>query len=160
MPNSDIYEANSGLISVSSTGGTVPVMYVQAPATKRTWIVGVRVGIGVTAAAAGNSVIFGLARSTVGGAGGTYVGMPPNDFSAGSALTQAFVSSFSVAPAPVVAGQFLWQQELPQTTGSAWEEFPPLGYEWSIPAGGTVACFAVPSVNTATPVTFQLIVSE
>jgi hypothetical protein len=160
MANSDIYEANSGLISVASTGGTVPVMYVQAPATKRTWIVGVRVGIGVTAAAAGNSILFAMARSTVGTAGGTYEPLAAHDSSAGSALTQAYVSSFGNAPTPTTAGLFLWQQELPQTTGSAWEEFPPLGYEWGIPAGGTVACFAIPSVNTSTPVQFQLIVSE
>jgi hypothetical protein len=158
MANSDIYEANSGLISVASTGGTVPVMYVQAPATKRTWIVGVRIGIGVTTAAAGNSMLFGIARTAT-GAGGTYTGLNAHDAAAGSALTQSYVSSFSTAPTPVASG-FLWQQELPQTTGSAWEEFPPLGYEWGIPAGGTVACFVVPSVNTSTPVTFQLIVSE
>lgn len=160
MPNSDIYEANSGLISVSSTGGTVPVMYVQAPASKRTWIVGVRISVGVTAAAAGNDVLFAMGRSTVGSAGGTYVSLTPQDFSAGSAFTQAYVSSFANAPAPGTASLWLWQQMLPQTTGSAWEEFPPLGYEWGIPAGGTVACFVVPSVSTATPVQFQLILSE
>jgi hypothetical protein len=158
VANSDIYEANSGLIAVASSGGTVPVMYLQAPATKRTWIVGVRIGVGVTAAAAGNSVLFGLARCT-GGTGGTYVGLNAHDNAAGSAFTQAYVSSFTAGPTPVASG-FLWQQELPQTTGSAWEEFPPLGYEWGIPAGGTVACFAVPSINTSTPVTFQVVVSE
>lgn len=159
MAISDIYEANSGLIAVASTGGTVPTMYVQAPASKRTWIVGVRVGIGVTTAATGNSVLFGLARSAVASAGGTYLALNANDSAAGSAFTQAYASSFANAPAPAATG-FLWQQELPQATGSSWEEFPPLGYEWSIPAGGTVACFAVPSVNTSTPVSFQLIVSE
>ncbi len=160
MANSDIYEANSGLISVASTGGTVPVMYVQAPSTKRSWIVGVRVGIGVTAAAAGNSILFGVARSTVGTAGGVATTLAPHDSSAPAALSSAFTSAFGTAPTPATAGLFLWQQELPQTTGSAWEEFPPLGYEWGIPAGGTVACFAIPSVSTSTPVTFQLIVSE
>lgn len=160
MPNSDIYEANSGLFSVASTGGTVPVYYVMTPSTKRSWIVGVRISVGVTAAAAGNDILFGLARSTVGSAGGNAVTLVPNDSAAPAALTTSFVGSFSNAPAPATTGQFLWQQMLPQTTGSAWEEFPPLGYEWVIPAGGTVACFVVPSVNTSTPVQFQLIISE
>ena len=63
-------------------------------------------------------------------------------------------------------GTVLWEQELPQTTGSSWEEFPPLGYEWGVPAIATgsansgVHMFVTQSVATSTTYTVDIIWSE
>ncbi len=62
MPISDIYTIDSGLVAQASTTQTA-ILELRTLATKRAFIVGVRMKIGVTAAAAGNDVIFTLARS-------------------------------------------------------------------------------------------------
>jgi hypothetical protein len=155
---SDIYDFDSGLISVAATSQT-PTMYIATTSTKRSWVVGVRVSIGVTAAAAGNSVLFTLARAGNSPSGGTTVTGRAHDSSAAAAFTTSAsaASAFSISP---TLGNILWEMELPQTTGSSWEEFPPLGYEWGVPASGFLACFVTNSVSTSTPVQFQLVVSE
>ena len=59
----------------------------------------------------------------------------------------------------------LSDQELPQTTGSSWEEFPPLGYEWGVTniasgANAGVHVFVTQSVATSTTYTVDIIWSE
>ena len=128
----------------------------------RGWVVGVRVDVGVTATAAGNSLLFQLARpgNTVNGS--SLSSGDPHDYSAPASICQQ-CTTWTTAP---TVGTILWEQELPQTTGSAWEEFPPLGYEWGIPAianntaNAGLHLFVTPSVATSTPVLVDLIVSE
>ena len=66
---------------------------------------------------------------------------------------------FSTNPfgtAPTGTASCLWQQELPQTTGSSWEEFPPAGYEYCLNlrnAVGGLALWVTNSVATSTPLT-------
>jgi hypothetical protein len=161
MANSDIYTFRSGSVAVAATTATA-VYSIASTTAIRGWVVGVRVDIGVTAAAAGNSILFQLARpaNTFTGTGGASGN--PHDYSAPASVVQGY-ATWSTAP---TVGTILWEQELPQTTGSAWEEFPPLGYEWQLPAiaSGTANAglhlFATPSVATSTPVFVDLIVSE
>jgi hypothetical protein len=54
----------------------------------------------------------------------------PHDFSAPASLLTNF-TAWTTAP---TQGVVVWEQELPFTSGSSWEEFPPTGYEWQIPA--------------------------
>ena len=57
MAISDIYTFRSGSVAVASTSATA-IISVYGTAALRAWCVGVRVDIGVTAAAAGNSLLF------------------------------------------------------------------------------------------------------
>lgn len=161
MAISDIYTFRSGSTAITATSATA-VMSVYGTAAKRGWVVGVRVDIGVTAAAAGNSLLFQLARPNATNTGTSLTSGDAHDFSAPASICQQ-CTTWSVAP---TVGTILWEQELPQTTGSAWEEFPPLGYEWGIPAvananaNAGVHLFVTASVATSTPVFVDLIVSE
>lgn len=161
MAISDIYTFRSGSVAIAATSATA-VMSVYGTAAKRGWCVGVRVDIGVTAAAAGNSLLFQLVRPNATNTGTGLASGVAHDFSAPASITQMAVA-WSTAP---TVGTILWEQELPQTTGSAWEEFPPLGYEWGIPAvananaNAGIHLFVTASVATSTPVFVDLIVSE
>lgn len=157
MAISDVYTVDSGLIAQASTSQT-PILEYRAGSTKRGFIVGVRMSIGVTAAAAGNAVTFTLARagnSPSGGSGSNLI--RPNDAASAAAINTAFIGTWTIAP---TLGAILGEWELPQTTGSAWEEFPPLGYEWVVGASTSVVGFVTTSVATSTPVGFQFVVSE
>lgn len=160
MPISDVYTVDSGLVSVGATTIT-PVLELRPVGTKRAFIVGIRMKIGVTGAVAGNDVLFTLARSGNGPTGGTAANIRANDTASAAALNTAFIGSWTIAP---TAGNTLAEWVLPQTTGSMWEEFPPLGYEWVMPSatgsGNSVVGFVTPSVVTSTPVEFQFIFSE
>jgi hypothetical protein len=130
MPISDIYTARSGIVTVNASTAT-PLHSVVAAATFRGWAVGVRVNIVASTAAAGNNVLFQLARPGNSSDGSTATPVPtPHDFSAPAAL----LTNFTAWTTPPTVGVVLWEQELPFTTGSSWEEFPPSGYEWQIPA--------------------------
>jgi hypothetical protein len=166
MAISDIYTArnnNAGTNAPLASVSTLPLLSVLATAaTLRAWVVGVRVELGVTAAVAGNSVLFQLARPALTTPSATTTAVSSHDFSAPAAIFNQ-ATAWSVAP---TLGTVLWEQELPQTTGSAWEEFPPLGYEWQIPAvitgsaGYGVHMFATASVNTSTAVYVDIVFSE
>lgn len=154
----DVYTASTNL-SVNSTAQT-PVIQLQPAATKRCWVVGLEINIGVTAAAAGNDILFVLAGNTTTTASET-VGnavIKPNDTAAAAALAAAF-SAWGTAP---TANSILWQKTLPMTTGSAWEFYPPLGYEWSVPvtAHNGIAMFVTCSVASSTPVYVDLVFGE
>lgn len=161
MAISDIYTFRSGSVAIASTSATA-VSSVFSTTALRGWIVGCRVDIGVTAAAAGNSLLFQLCRPGNTPTGTSLAGGNPHDFSAPASVIQG-CTTWSTAP---TLGTVLWEQELPQTTGSAWEEFPPLGYEWGIPAiangsaNAGVHLLVTASVATSTPVLVDLIVSE
>jgi hypothetical protein len=153
---SDIFTADSALVSIASTSQTALVC-LNAASTKRAFIVGVRMTIGVTAAAAGNSVLFTLARTSNSPTSSNTVTPRPHDAASAAALSSALVAAYTIAP---TAGNILAEWELPQTTGSAWEEFPPLGYEWAVGTSTSVALFVTTSVATSTPLGAQLIFSE
>lgn len=154
----DIYTATASL-TLSSTSLT-PILQLQPAATKRAWVVGVRVMIGTTTAAAGQNILFQVAGNTTTTAtegAGTAV-VKPNDPAAAAALSSVF-NTWGTAP---TANNVLWQMQLPQTTGSSWEEFPPLGYEWGVPvtAHNGIAVFATASASTSTPVQVELVFGE
>jgi hypothetical protein len=158
MPISDVYTVDSGLVAQAATTQTA-ILELRPLATKRAFIVGVRMKIGVTAAAAGNDVIFTLARSGNSPTGGVAANIRPNDSASAAAISTAFVGAWTIAP---TLGNILGEWALPQTTGSMWEEFPPLGYEWVAAASATVSVvgFVTTSVATSTPVEWQFVVSE
>jgi hypothetical protein len=161
VPISDVYTYKSG--SVANTVTTAnPVISLYGTAAKRLWVVGVRVLVGVTAAAAGNDLLFQLARPNATNTGTGLASGNPHDFSAPASIGQSAVA-WSTAPTP---GTILAEWVVPQTTGSMWEEFPPAGYEWGVPAvananaNAGVHLFVTASVATSTPVFVDLIASE
>jgi hypothetical protein len=170
MAISDIYTArngNAGTNAPSTTTTTNPILSIFGTATKRLWVVGIRVELGKTSAAAGQAALFQLARPALTTPQGSTSGATTpaaHDFSAPASLGTAW-TTWTTAP---TLGTVLWEQELPQTTGSAWEEFPPLGYEWGVPAqvnggGGTapgVHVFATCSDASSTPLYVDVIWSE
>lgn len=162
MSISDVYNFRSGSVAVAATSAT-PIMSVYGTAAKRLWCVGIRVKIGVTTAAAGNSVLFQLVRPNATNTGtGLASADSAHDFSAPASIGQKALA-WSTAP---TVGAILAEYELPQTTGSMWEEFPPSGDEWGIPAiananaSAGIHVFATCSVATSTPIFASLVVSE
>ncbi|HLK00462.1 MAG TPA: hypothetical protein VKU39_11215 [Streptosporangiaceae bacterium] len=161
MAISDVYTFKSGSVAVASTSATA-VLSVISTAALRGWLVGIELNIGVTAAAAGNSILFQLCRpgNTVNGSSG--FGGNPEDFSAPASVLQGY-TTWTTAP---TVGTVLWEKELPQTTGTAWSYYPPTGYEFQVPAIANNAANAglhmivTASVATSTPVLVDLICSE
>jgi hypothetical protein len=139
-----------------------PLLSVVGAATIRGLVVGVRVEVGVTAAAAGNSLLFQLCRPGNTMTGTTTTTGGAHDFSAPASLLTGY-TAWSTAP---TVGTILAEWELPQTTGSMWEEFPPTNYEWQVPAIANAAAnaglhlFVTASVATSTPVFVNLVCSQ
>ena len=161
MAISDVYTFKSGSVALAATTATA-VISVASTTALRGWLVGIEINVGVTAAAAGNSLLFQLVRP-----GNTFAGTGPfsgnaEDFSAPASVLQGY-TTWTTAP---TAGAILWEKELPQTTGSAWSYYPPTGYEFGIPALASGSANAglhmlvTPSVATSTPVFIDLICSE
>jgi hypothetical protein len=161
MAISDVYTARSGIVTVATTAAT-PLMSLISPATKRAWVVGVRIDVQATTAIVGSSVLFQLARP-----GNTHTAtglatVPAHDFSAPNSISSQALT-WSTAP---TIGTVLWEQELPQTSGSSWEEFPPAGYEWQVPAIATAAAnsglhlFVTATAATSTTYVADLVFSE
>lgn len=149
MPISDIY-TGSGTATVSSAS-VVPIASLITAATKRAFIVGLRIGIGATAYVAGN-VLFQLVQiSNAGSVTNGTAGTANNDLTTAVAPLSSFKYAGGTAygVAPVAGTAVLWQQELPQTTGSSWEEFPPLGYEYVLPVSAGVALFVTAAGSAA-----------
>lgn len=161
MPYNDVYNNRSGSQAVAAVVAT-PVLSVFGTAAKRLWAVGIRFGVGVTAAAAGNSLLFQLARPGNTPTGTGLASGAAHDFSSPAAIGQ-LATAWSTAP---TLGAILAEWELPQTTGSEWAEFPPTGDEWGIPAIANAAAnaglhvFVTPSVATSTPVFVNLVTGE
>jgi len=158
MALSDLYVASSASQSVSVTTADQPLLLVTTPATKRLNITGIRFSIGATTAAANNAVTVKLARTANSPTGGTAVTPRPHDSSAPASLA-ANVSTPSYTIAPTL-GNILGWWNIPQTSGSMWEEFPPGGQEWMIPISASVCVFVTLTVATATPLFIDLVWSE
>lgn len=160
MPISDIYTFRSGSVAVASTAAT-PIISVIMPATLRGWVVGGRYFIGNTAAVAGNNLLFQVCRPGNSPTGTGAFNGSAHDASAPAGLAQGY-TAWSTAP---TVGTVLADWEVPQTSGSGWEEFPPLQYEWQIPAvangnaNAGLHVFVTASVATSTPVFVNLVCS-
>jgi hypothetical protein len=158
---SDIYTGNSGTVTVASTS-TTAAMSLYGTAAKRLWVVGIRVAVQATTAVAGNNVLFQLARCSNSNTGTSTSTGVPHDFSAPASLGTTVVT-WSTAP---TVTSILSEYEVPQTSGSMWEEFPPSGYEWGVPAiananaNAGVHLFITASVNTSTTYVATIIWSE
>jgi hypothetical protein len=163
MAISDVYTARNAGAALASSSITA-ILSLYGAATKRIWVVGVRVELGKTAAAAGNSSLFQLARPNATNTPTTGASGSPHDFSAIASLGQVTTLANGWSTTPTL-GTVLWEQQLPQTTGSAWEEFPPLGYEWGVPglasgANAGVHVFQTNGDASSTPTYVDLIWSE
>lgn len=160
MAISDVYSARGTITLAATTSIAVASLY--GTAAKRVWLVGVRVKVLQTGAVAGNDVTFTLARPNATNTGTGLASGGANDFSAPASIGQ-FATTWSTAP---VIGTVLGEWAIPQTTGSMWEEFPPGGDEWGIPAvananaNAGVHLFAQATVATSTPVSYDFIWSE
>ncbi len=160
MALSDIY-SQRGTITLAATT-SIAAFSLYGTAAKRLWLVGVRVKVLQTGAVAGNDITFTLARPSATNTGTTLTSGVANDFSAPASLGQTCVT-WSTAP---IIGTTLGEWALPQTTGSMWEEFPPGGDEWGVPAiananaNAGVHLFAQATVATSTPISFDFIWSE
>lgn len=157
----EVYTFRSG--SVANTVTTAnPLISVVGATTIRGLCVGVRVECGVTAAAAGNDLLFQLCRPGNTMTGTTTTTGQPHDFSAPASLLTGY-TAWSTAP---TVGAILAEWTIPQTTGSMWEEFPPTGYEWQVPAIANAAAnaglhlFVTASVATSTPVFINMICTD
>jgi hypothetical protein len=160
MPISDIY-TGTGSATVTSASAT-PVASLVTGSAVRAFVLGVRIGIGATSIGSG-SVLFQLVRvsnaasitlATTGGAA-------PNDPN-GPTSTETFLYAGGTAygVSPTSSGVVLWQQELPNTTGSSWEEFPPLGYEYVINTSNGVALFVTASGAASQTYTLEMVWSH
>jgi hypothetical protein len=160
MALSDVY-SQRGTITLAATTSTA-VFSLYGTAAKRLWLVGVRVKVLQTGAVAGNDVTFTLARPSATNTGTGLASGVANDFSAPASIGQTAIA-WSTAP---IVGTILVEWALPQTTGSMWEEFPPGGDEWGVPAvananaNAGVHLFAQATVATSTPVSYDFIWSE
>lgn len=161
MAISDIYTTRS-TVGTSATSATA-LLSLFGTATKRLWVVGCRVEIqSVGLTPAGNQILFQLCRPGNTPNGTTPAGVSGNDYSAPTSLG-VVCSAWGTAP---TVGTILAEWTLPQTSGSSWEEFPPLGYEWGVPAiannnaNAGVHLFATASNNTSTTLVTELIWSE
>ena len=160
MALSDVY-SQRGTITLAATGSTA-IMSLYGTAAKRLWVVGIRVKVLQTGAVAGNDVTFTLARPSATNTGSSLASGVANDFSAPASIGQTAVA-WSVAP---VIGTTLAEWVVPQTSGSMWEEFPPGGDEWGVPAvananaNAGLHLFANSTVSTSTPVSVAFIWSE
>ena len=160
MAVSDIYTAR---VSFTSSGTSAAAMTsIVAGTTVRLWVVGVRVEIGTTAAAAGNQMLFQLCRPGNTSNGSSTATPNPHDFSAPASIG----TQYTAWTTPPTVGAIVAEWTIPQTTGSMWEEFPPTGYEWQIPAIANNAAnnglhlFCTASVATSTPVVADIIFSQ
>src|SRR5215472_9846831 len=97
MAISDIYTVDSGMVTQSSTTQTAILEY-RLGATKRAFVTGIRMKIGVTAAAAGNDVVFTLARTGNSPTGGTAANIRAHDAASAAAINTAFIGAWTIAP--------------------------------------------------------------
>lgn len=160
MAVSDIYTYHF-TPTLSATGVTA-VGSIVAGTTVRLWVVGIYVEVQQTTAVANNSILFQFARPANSPTGTTTVSGAAHDFSAPAGIGTGY-SAWSTAP---TLGVIMTDYTLTQATGSQWEDYPPTGYEYQIPAIANGAAnnglhmFANPTVATSTPVIIDLIVSQ
>lgn len=161
MAYNDVYTYRSGSVAIAATTATA-VMSVYGTAAKRLWVVGIRMEVGNTLAAAGNNMLFQLCRPGNTPTGTTLTSGNPHDFSSPASIGQQS-TTWSTAP---TVGVILGEWELPMASGSMWTEFPPTSDEWGVPAIANGAAntglhvFVTASVATSTPVFVDLIAAE
>lgn len=161
MAYNDVYTGLSGSVAVAATTATA-ICSVFGTTSKRLWVVGVRVKIGATTAAAANDVRFQLTRPGNTPNASATAGGSAHDFSAAASIGQ-FATAYTAAP---TVGTILAEWVVPQTSGSMWVEYPPTGDEWGVPAlannsaNAGLHVFAIPTVNTSTPVFVDIIWGE
>lgn len=146
MPISEIW-TGSATATINSASAT-PIASLVTGSTHRAWVTGIRISITATSYASGNT-LFQLYRvsNAASISGTTTNGTSANDSNAPAALATFSYPAFGTAP----TGQtnLLWQQVLPSTTGSSWEEFPPLGYEYQLKVTDGVALWVTASGSAA-----------
>src|SRR5258707_15486538 len=127
MPISDVSTAHF-TPTVAATAVT-PVGSRISPATKRAWVVGVRVKILSTAAVAGFNTLFQLARpNATNTATGLSTVTDAHDFSAPASLS-SFATTYSTPPAVCTAARaILGEYNLPQTMRAVWGAIPSSWY--------------------------------
>jgi hypothetical protein len=157
MALSDLYVVSSGSQSISVATADQPILLLNTAATKRVNISGIRFSIGNTNSAANNAVTVKLARTGNSPTGGTAATPRPHDSSAPTAISTAATPAYTIAP---TLGNILGWWNIPQTSGSMWEEFPPGGQEWMVPVSGFVCVFVTLTVASATPIFADLVFSE
>lgn len=161
MAYNDVYVHRSGSTTLTSTAVT-PIISLFGTAAKRGWIVGVRVMIGNTTAAAGNNILFQLARpGNTPNASATQAGNA-HDFSSPAGV---MVNGIAYTTAPTL-GTVVGEWELPMSSGAMWTEFPPTGDEWGVPAvannnaNAGLHVFVTASVATNCPLLVDIIAGE
>src|SRR5260221_1246432 len=124
MPISDVYTAHFTPTVAATT--VTPAGSLISPATKRAWVVGVRVKILSTAAVAGINTLFQLARpNATNTATGLSTVTDAHDFSAPASLS-SFAPTYSTPPGVgTPAGAIRAQDNLPQRTAAVWGKVPP-----------------------------------
>lgn len=161
MPISDIYTFPTGLVTLATTAETA-IASVFGIATKRLWLIAVRIKIDNTAAAAGNNVRFRLVRPANTPTGTGLASGSSNDFSAPASLGQLALA-WSTAP---TVGVVVADWEIPMVSGQPYTEYPLPGAEWGIPAiananaNAGLHLFATPSVVTSVKLSADIIGSE
>lgn len=163
MPISDVYVARTATGGTSVTASTATaILSLFGTAAKRLWVTGIRIDNGATLAAAGASILWQLARPGNTCTGTGLASGNPHDYYALASIGQQALA-WSTAP---TLGTVLWEQELPMTSGSSWEEFPPTGYEWQVPgiangsANAGLHVLVTPTVATAILCIANMIWSE
>lgn len=161
MAYNDVYVHRSGSTTLTSTS-TTPIISLFGTAAKRGWAVGVRCMIGNTTAAAGNNILFQLARPGNTPNASATQGGNPHDFSSPASV---MVNGIAYTTAPTL-GTVLAEWELPMASGAMWTEFPPTGDEWGVPAiannnaNAGVHMFVTASAATNCPLLIDIIAGE
>lgn len=161
MAYNDVYNNRSGSIAVAQNT-LLPLMSVFGTAAKRGWLVGVRCMIGNTLAAAGNNMLFQLARPGNAVNASAQSSGNAHDFSSPAPICQ-LATAYTLAP---TLGAILAEWELPMSSGAMWTEFPPTGDEWGIPAiannnaNAGLHLFVTASVATSCPVLINMVHGE
>jgi hypothetical protein len=156
MPQNDFYNVDSGTFTLSGT--VVTAILELRSTTKRAWVSAVRIAAGTVAAAAGNDILYTLARAGNTPTGGSAATLNPLDSAAPVALTSGFKSAWTTAP---TVGTILAEWQIPQASGQMWSEYPPLGFEWGLASGtASMALFATNSSTASTVVQTQFVISE
>jgi hypothetical protein len=138
------YETNSGLIAISATGLSGPLLYLAPPSTADGNLfkakVSVEAGAGVPALASNSSLFFSLNKVTGTKAGGAAV--TPSPIGASSLAANIVASSGTTAITGLTQSTELWGQPIPFTPGQfAGDDDPNTGAEVYLAASGQYAFY-------------------
>lgn len=164
MATSNLYTGTISGAAVSSASN-LPIASLQAGASNRLAVVGVRVGITATAYSSGTVLLsLALLNNTPAATsnGGTVISNDQGN--TGSALSTflGVTAQANWSTAPTTSGSAVfWSQVLPSSAGSSWEEFVPLGYEYFLLKSTGIGVFVL-ATGTAASQTYyaQVVWSE